>query len=336
MGYTTLGLMLGYGCNAKCRSCLWGEALNHGPRMSIEEACSWVDQSHSLGDLMLVGFSGGEAFLYLKEMKAIAAYVAEKYSLPSVAATNAFWAATPEKAESVLRSLHSLGLRQLLISADDFHQEWIPLERVKNCLAAAQSIGITCTLQCVVTESSNKLSYYLEVLGVTPGEHLFASEIPCTPVGWAATMIPGSDFALHSGIPKDYCTMFQALTVQPEGTVHLCCGPTFTVEALAAGNLHEEELHSMIGKAEWNPIFNALALGNGPCHLAHALAEDGTNDLLMPAYATSCHACQHILGRRDVAALLKQKLEPQAPELFLKRTILDQVSIDRNADVLRI
>ena len=336
MAYATLGLMLGYGCNAKCRSCLWGEALNHGPRMSVEEACSWVDQAYSLGGLMLVGFSGGEAFLYLKEMKAIAGYVAGKYGLPSVAATNAFWATTPEKAETLLRSLYSLGLRQLLISVDDFHQEWIPLERVKNCVTVAQSLRITCTLQCVVTESSKKMDYYLEALGVTPGEHLFASQIPCTPAGWAATKLPSSDFALHPGIPKDYCTMLQALTVQPEGTVHLCCGPTFTVDALAAGNLHDEDLPSIIEKAEWNPIFNALALGNGPCHLAQALAEQGASDFLMPSYATSCDACQHILGRPGVAALLNQKLEPQAPELFLKRTILDQVSVDRDSDLLRI
>lgn len=304
--------------------------------MSIEEACSWVDQAQALGNLMLVGFSGGEPFLYLKEMTAVTRYASERYGLPSVAATNAFWAVTPERAAATLRSLYDLGMRRLLVSVDDFHQEWIPLDRVRNCLGAAKSLQIDCTLQCVVTLSSKRLSYYLEALGVSQGERLVASEIPCTPVGSAATLLPNNDFPSHPGIPNDYCTMLQALTVQPEGTVHLCCGPAFTVDALAAGNLHTEALHSIIEKAEWNPIFNALALGNGPCHLANALAEEGNENLFLAGYASSCHACHHILGMPGVATILEQRLEPQRAELFLKRTILDQVTGDRNADALKI
>jgi len=336
MGFTTLGLMLGYGCNARCRSCLWGDAINHGPRMSVEEACAWVDQAHALGNLRLVGFSGGEPFLYLSEMKAVARHACKEYGLPSVAATNCFWAVTAEKAEATLGSLHDVGMRRLLVSVDDFHQEWVPLERVRNCLSAAQRLEMDCTLQCVVTSSSKKLDYYLEALGVSRGERLSASEIPCTPVGYAATSIASSEFPIHMGVPKDYCTMLQALNVMPEGTVRLCCGPAFTGDALTAGNLHSERLDAVIERAEWDPIFNALALGNGPCHLAAALSEEGNSDFLLPGYASSCHACHHILGRPGVATTLRQKMEPQQAELFLKRTIMDQVTSERNADVLKI
>lgn len=336
MGFTTLGLMLGYGCSARCRSCLWGESINHGPTMSVAQACSWVDQAHALGNLMLVGFSGGEPFLYQREMKAVARYACAQYGLQSVAATNCFWAITPEKTEGVLRSLHDVGMRRLLISVDDFHQEWVPLERVRNCVTAAQLLEMDCTLQCVVTASSKKLNHYLEALGVSRGERLFASEIPCTPVGSAATQIASSEFPVCEGIPKDYCTMLQALTVLPEGNVHLCCGPAFTVDALDAGNLNTERLDAVIEKAEWNPIFNALALGNGPCHLAAALSDEGKDDFFLPGYASSCHACNHILGQPDIATVLREKMEHQQAELFLKRTILDQVTSNRNTDVLRI
>ncbi len=304
--------------------------------MSVEDACSWIDQTHALGNLMLVGFSGGEPFLYQSEMKAIARYACKEYGIPSVAATNCFWAVTPEKAEAILHSLHDVGMRRLLISVDDFHQEWVPLERVRNCLTAAQSLEMDCTLQCVVTSSSKKLNDYLEALGVSRGERLFASEIPCTPVGAAATQIASSEFPVHAGIPNDYCTMLQALSVLPEGNVHLCCGPAFTGDALDAGNLHTEQLDAIIEKAEWNPIFNALALGNGPCHLAAALTEEGHSDFFLPGYTSSCHACHHIFGQPGIVSALREKLEPQCAELFLKRTILDQVTSDRNADLLRI
>lgn len=336
MGFTTLGLMLGYGCNARCRSCLWGELPKHGARMSVEEACTWVDQAYALGSLLLIGFSGGEPFLYLNDMKAVSRYAGEKYGLPSVSATNCFWAVTPKKAEAILGSLYGLGLRRLLISVDDFHQEWIPLERVQNCLNAARMMGIACTLQCVVTASSHKLDFYLAQLGVNKDEGIEASEIQCTPVGSAATRVPASEFPTHPGVPADYCTMLQALIVRPEGMVHLCCGPSFTIEPLTVGNLREESLKSMLERAEWDPLLNALALGNGPSLLAAPLAEAGLSDCLRDNYVSSCHACHHILSQPDVAALLSEKLEPQRAELFLKRTILDQIAGDRTADLLKI
>ena len=118
--------------------------------------------------------------------------------------------------------------------------------------------------------------------------------------------------------------------------MHFCCGPTFAIEALAAGNLREDGLDVVVERAEWNPLYNALALGNGPCYLAEALVEAGHGGFIRDGYASSCHACQHILSRPGVEAILQQALEPQRAELFLKRTILDQVAADRTADVLRI
>lgn len=336
MGFTTIGLMLGYGCNAECRSCMWGESRNRGPSMSIQDACEWIDQAHALGNLMLVGFSGGEPFLYLDEMKAVAGYAKSKYQLPSVAATNAWWAKTTAAAEETLASLYELGLRMLLISVDDFHQEWVPLERVKNCLEAARLFGIDCTLQCVVTTSSHKLSYYKEALSITAESTVKASEIPCTPVGSAAMTLPSSDFPLHPGVPCDYCTLLQALIVRPEGTVHLCCGPAFITDPLKAGDLRNETLKSIIDRAEWNPLYNALALGNGPAKLAEALIETGHGDFLLEGYTSACHACHHILRQPGIEEILRTQLEPQQAELFLKRTILDQMTTDREADLLKI
>ena len=216
MGLTTLGLMLGYGCNARCRTCLWGEQIHQPARMSIEEGCSWVDQAYALGDLLLVGFSGGEPFLYAKEMQAIIRYANNTYGLPSVASTNAFWAVTAERAQTILGDLYDLGLRELLISVDDFHQEWVPLERVRYCLRAAQALEIACTLQCLVTASSNKLEHYMRELDIPEGAKVMASEIPCTPVGFAAETLPASEFTLHPGVPSDYCTMLQTVIVPPK------------------------------------------------------------------------------------------------------------------------
>ena len=304
--------------------------------MSVEEACKWVDQAYALGGLMIVGFSGGEPFLYLEEMKAVSEYAQERYNLPSGASTNSFWADSKNRARSVLSSLYEVGLRELLVSVDDFHQEYVPLDYVKNSVEAAKELGIHTIIQCVKTKSSHDLKYYLEALGVNKGENIQASEIPCTPLGSASTRIPQDEFITYSKIPSDYCSIFRALVVNPDGSVNLCCGPAFNVKPLSAGNLHNENLEQIVERAEWNPLYNALALGNGPNLIAETLQKNGYNSLLLEKYATSCHACHHILSQSNVISILEVLLEPQREELFLKRTILDQVTDNRNSNILKI
>jgi MoaA/NifB/PqqE/SkfB family radical SAM enzyme len=332
---TTLALLLGYRCNARCASCLWGEMLARPQQMSIEEACRWIDQAEALGDLMLVGFSGGEPLLFPENLEDVMAYASSRHGLPSVISTNAFWARTPTEARRRLESLYERGLRQMLLSMDDFHQAWIPLDRVRNALAAAADLHIPTTLQCVVTKTSRRLAEYLDELALGEMPNLTTSEIPCTPVGFAADKIPRMEIEQQEGVPADYCTLFQTLIVRPEGIVHLCCGPTFAIDALTAGNLMETDMAEIIEAAEWDPLLNALALYNGPAHLAKTLSEAGAGDLVQAGYATSCHACHHILSQPEALAILREALAPQQAELFLKRTILDQISTERQVDLLK-
>jgi len=334
--FRTLGLNLGYTCNARCRSCLWGEQTNSGLKMSVEDACSYIDQAHQLGDIVIVGFTGGEPFLYLDEMRSVTRHASATYGLPSGAATNASWAITPERAEEVLHTLYQLGLRHLVISVDDFHQEWIPLDRVSNCLAAAKAVKIRCLIQCVVTATANGLAYYLEALGVAGDNDLAALEIPCTPIGSAATQIPEDDFMTQPGVPAGYCTMFRSLTVRPEGDLTLCCGAAFLTESLLAGNLRHERLDRIMERAEWDSLYNALAVGKGPSILARVLEEQGYGDQLLDGYASSCHACHHILSMPGIDAVLREGLEEQRSQLFLERIILEHEPDDMPLEEITI
>ena len=56
-----------------------------------------------------------------------------------------------------LTSLKEVGLVHLGISADDFHQEFVALEKVKTAVLAAIEMDITCYVQCAETKISRKL-----------------------------------------------------------------------------------------------------------------------------------------------------------------------------------
>ncbi len=301
--------------------------------LNVNEAFDWIDQAYELGWLTAVGYSGGEPFLYYDKLKTLAGYVFHKYQLAAVISTNAYWAKTPAKTYKVIRSLFEIGLRYILISVDDFHQEYISLECVKNCLEVSRDFGINVTLQTIVTESSREASYYLEHLGICPEDDgVSTAEVPCTPIGRAATCIPKHDIRLREGVPSDYCSMLQTVHISPEGEVYLCCGAGFYLPALKAGELRKQTLKDILDKAEMNPIFNSLALYHGPEKITEALCANGAADEISRGYATTCHACHHILSNSDNISILNRALGPQLDELFFKRTISQQLICERERE----
>lgn len=328
MSFNTLALMLGYRCNIQCRSCLWGDRHSNGPAIQVAEACGWIDEACLTCNIQLVGFSGGESFLYLRELKELAGYCWSRHRLPSAVSTNGYWALNESQAETMLRPLAECGLRELLLSVDDFHQEHIPLERIGHALRAGRRLGIGCTLQSVVTRSSRHLRAYMEDLGVAEEPGLRATEVFCTRMGWAASRIAAAEFPPRTDALSSYCSMLGPLIIRPEGTVHLCCGPAFAIPGLTVGNLREERLGEILQRAEWDPLFNALALGNGPSRLVECLRQAGRGDLLREGYSSSCEACHDLLSLPGVDVLLRERLGPQQAELFLKRSILTQESAE--------
>jgi MoaA/NifB/PqqE/SkfB family radical SAM enzyme len=337
MPFNTLALMLGYRCNAKCRCCLWGELHSCGPNIDVAQACSWVDQACAIADLKLIGFSGGESFLYSKEMALIAAHAQREHGLVAAASTNSYWAYSRQRAIERLEPLYKVGLRQLLLSVDDFHQEYVPLARVKNALRAAKELGIGCTLQSIVTKSSRRIADFMKELNVQEGDGLQATEVFCTRIGWAATKVPEAEFPPQENALSSYCSMLQPLVIGPDGAVYLCCGAAFAAPGLKVGNLTEEPLADILQRAEWDPMLNALALGNGPAYLADCLRASGKGDVLRASgYSSSCEACHDILAVSGIKNLLSEKLEPHRAELFLKRMMLTQEKSEHLLEALRI
>lgn len=332
MKFTTLGIMLSYKCNVRCRSCLWGSQVGRPEAANVDEVCKWIDQAYEIGTLQIVGFSGGESFIHFSSMRRIMYYAAKRYGLPSGVATNCLWATSPQVAKKRLSALYDVGLRSILVSVDDFHQEWVPLERVKNCILSAQELGMDCVIQCVITKRTKKLKDYISTLGIKVDEKIHLSEFDCIPIGSAAVKIDNVDFKSIPGIPSDYCSILQVVNILPNGAVHLCCGAPFAIEGLRAGNINQLTLGEILDRAEWDPVFNSLAINRGPMQLKQTLKKYGKDGFLMKSYSSSCHACWHILSKPRIVDFLRDKLEQKSPELFAKRTILFRIASEKIND----
>lgn len=139
------GLMLTYGCNARCTFCYVHSGPERGGLMPIDLAlAAWQSLDRLAarsGHTMRIHLAGGEPFQDWPRLVGIirAARDAGLTPLEKVE-TNAGWATSLGRTRSRLELLKQLGLDHLLVSCDIFHQEYIPMTRVQRCVELARRV----------------------------------------------------------------------------------------------------------------------------------------------------------------------------------------------------
>ncbi len=69
----------------------------------------------------------------------------EELGLESSVVTNGFWALNSYISKQKLKKLK--GLRTLNISTDSFHQEFVPVDRIRNIIQSCHELGIKCVVR---------------------------------------------------------------------------------------------------------------------------------------------------------------------------------------------
>jgi hypothetical protein len=139
------GLMLTYRCTARCAHCYVGAGPDRSGDLSIPAALELWRGLDALaaahGKSMRIHLTGGEPFDDWERLAGLvrAAQAAHLSPLEKVE-TNASWATEDALVRTRLELLAALGVQKLVVSADIFHQVWVPLERVQRCVAGARRI----------------------------------------------------------------------------------------------------------------------------------------------------------------------------------------------------
>ena len=134
--WSSAGLMLTYRCPSRCACCyvFSGPDVHGGAtEMSVESALShWRAVRNLAGDRGRVHITGGEPFSDYERLRQIlqAACKQRLVGLEKIE-TNAYWCSEPGLVRRRLGELAELGLTKLQISTDIYHQQYIPIERVR-------------------------------------------------------------------------------------------------------------------------------------------------------------------------------------------------------------
>ena len=138
--------VLTYACTGKCRHCSEGDHADSGERIDPAVAAEAVRKVAAEYDIKTVMTFGGEPLLHTDAVYAVM-NAAKELNIPRrQVITNGYFSQDTDKIRQVARELGACGVNDLLLSADAFHQETIPLDIVKIFAREARAAGIAVRL----------------------------------------------------------------------------------------------------------------------------------------------------------------------------------------------
>lgn len=136
-----------YACTGRCRHCSEGDHSSCGAHIDPTVAADAVRKIASVYGIKTVMTFGGEPLLYPETVYAVMTAASELNIPKRQIITNGYFTKDPERIREVVKKLAEAGVNDLRLSADAFHQEFIPLEPVKHFAAEAQKAGIPIRIQ---------------------------------------------------------------------------------------------------------------------------------------------------------------------------------------------
>ena len=293
---TGVHFLLSYGCTFECDHCFLYCSPNAPGTFTLEQIDRVMAEIDRMEAVNEVYFEGGEPFLYyplMIESVRRAREIGCKVGL----VTNAYWATTPEDAELWLRPLCDLGIYDLSLSDDAYHQgDDEAANTARKARTAAEKLGLPVGTICIDDPTTEEKKSQDKGDPVVGGNTRFR--------GRAAEK-------LTPGLPR--CA-FNSLTDCPyeelrsPKRVHVdCYGHVQVCQGISIGNMWKKPLSRLLEEydADRHPICGPLLQG-GPAELARrhgvAMGDD---------YVDHCHACFE----------LRKKLIDRFPEYLAPRQV---------------
>lgn len=308
MEHLTISLFLTRKCPARCRHCGTSSTPVADKDFDPDEIKRFIGEIAEIPNVEAVGFSGGEVFM-VKDLLYEATEELRRFKIPYTFVTNAFWAKSIDKAMEVLSDFSdTVGMG---LSADFFHQEFIPIERVINATRAAERLDIPYIIRATM-RTSDKREDIEKCLKDAVFSNLDAVQFsPLMYIGSAREGIPAEDFPDdNKGGP---CLSLRTPFLFGRGDLFACCGEAGNIEGehpLYLGNVKTSGLRTLFDKYENDPYLIALYT-IGPRGLWELLGDSprGIEEELL--LRSPCGTCRLIFGDKDrterIGRLLKKK-----------------------------
>ena len=136
-----------YACTGRCKHCSEGDHSAFGDHIDPETAAKAVEKITSEYNIKTVMAFGGEPLLYPMAVYGIMSAAKKAGVEKRQVITNGYFTKRIETIREVVCGLANVQVNDLLLSADAFHQETIPLQTVKIFALEAKSLGLPIRIQ---------------------------------------------------------------------------------------------------------------------------------------------------------------------------------------------
>jgi hypothetical protein len=294
--------------------------VNAGPRrkeeMKIEDALLFVRQAADVG-INTISLTGGEPFLCYENMLKIC-HCASQLGLEVNTLTNCSWAISESTAMRKLGKLRQFGLGKITINTDEFHQEFVPLERVKLCFEASRKLGLGIELRCIVAKNTKRMEYFAKKIGALGKEGVIMNEFPVIPAGRGAGL--DRDILLYPPMTSPCPFVLRMMAVEPNGDLAACCGVGGFSPPLIVGNVKKYGLKKLVAIADQDPLYSCLAF-YGPQTLLEIIKEKGYKLNVVGKHVERCHVCFDLLSNVRNQSVVREVLKLVEDELSLAKLL---------------
>jgi organic radical activating enzyme len=301
-----------YQCNLACPHCC--VPIEWTDRLDIATALRFLEDAHRHG-IDLLGFTGGEPFLYPEFVIAVTRRAAELGFRFDKIVTNGVWFRDQSQLRDILTELRDAAYTgKLGLGVDKFHGIRTP-DLVTFCKTAREVFARDNILSLAyasrdphaglepvhrlaealdaVIEWSDLLHRYLLV---APDLTMTLNWNHLAPVERAEKL--GGDWD-GTWFEEDYCEgPGQALIVNPRGDVKPCCGFASDLDQLTIGNIHRDSVADIIREGREHPYVGTVFRDGLTAIRDEIMARDP--QALPAATSNHCFFCWYVLAKAIV------------------------------------
>lgn len=295
-------------CNSGCRHC-GVDAKPHGEKMELSNALRWMSNFQRT----VVNLAGGEPFLEYDMLHKLIEKAHNQYNYTRVI-TNGFWAKNLEVTRTKLDELVAAGLDEICFSTDNYHQESIPFDYVKNGVIVARELNLLTHVCCCYSRTSSENDHIKRELG----DCLYWN-LRIMRVGRARNLPKYDPIDLNAIACSDgYCRApGSCLSIAPDGMIHACTNypsmSTNHASPIVCG--HADDLADIMSQ-DYNLLIRILKQPYGFKRLLTAIDATGLVHRLKPSYPRVGYECELCIDIFNDIELIQALMTPKSLEYF--------------------
>lgn len=318
-GISIITILLTYQCPAACSHCVFESSPQNKTALDMEVAYKLVQAASRQKPPPVLGFSGGEPFLRVREMRALIEYAAG-LGMPSEVVSSSAWAKSEAYAETVLDDLRQVGLQSYCTSVDQFHTPFVSPEKMRWSLEAAKRVGLRTIINFQAAadhppERAGMLRMISEILQIPPEEvdkhHI--NPLITTPVGRARSEVQDFLYDPDKNMEEGCPMATEVVTLSPYGLLYPCCGMVVgekpeAAELFIQDSLRDksvDEIAAILADLQSDLFFRLLQV-KGPYWILKQLQRRDPSLAINDKYVGACDVCLEFTQNPKIAAATRE------------------------------